>query len=331
MINPRQMATNKPVNANDEDLFDGMTDLNRPLDQPTSMSYCLQRIRLGDICREISDSIPFLEIGPGDPDYQQIIKIDKVICTFVQEMPSFFSLDYNPHQLPDTDPRKYPGIVIQRYILHSLVHTQRVRLHLPYLSQASSEPIFSYSRNACLEAARMVIRTETQLALEKFSFVLTRLKFSAVIHCVCMAIIVLLMDLCLNKSIQPEDDRERRSEIFRAFGILEEAKVHSPFAERLLRSFYSILQRNKIPLPNMGSSRPAPQSKGINQQSHPEPVPYTASPLNPNEAGMATTFMESALPSFGDLWQTFDTTVDPSTLFDWDSLLSEIDSPFLSI
>lgn len=152
MINPRQMATAKPANANDEDLFDGMTDVSKPFDQPTSMSYCLHRIRLGEICREISDSIPFLEIGPGDPDYRQIKKIDKRICECAQAMPPFFSLDYKPYQLPDTDPRKSPGIVIQRYIANSLPYTQRVRLHLPYLSRASSEPMYRYSRDACLEA-----------------------------------------------------------------------------------------------------------------------------------------------------------------------------------
>lgn len=330
MINPRQMATNKPANANDEDLFDGMTNVSQPLDQPTLMSYCLQRIQLGEICREISDSISFLEIGPGDPDYQQIIEIDKVICAFAQAMPPFFSLDYKSHLLPDTDPRKTPGIILQRYIIHSLLHTQRVRLHLPYLPLASSEPVYSYSRSACLEAARMVIRTEAQLALENIPFVLTRLKFSAVIYCVCLAIIVLLMDFCLNKSLWAEDDQERRSEIFRAFGILEEAKGQSPFAERLLVSFYSILQRNKIPLPNV-DSRQATRSKDVNRQSHPEPAQNSMSPIISTEADIESTSMEPTLPSFDDLWQTFGTAVDPSTLFDWNALLSELDSPCLSI
>lgn len=49
MINPRQMATKKPANAND-DLFDGMSNIDKPLDQPTITSYFLQRIRLGEIC-----------------------------------------------------------------------------------------------------------------------------------------------------------------------------------------------------------------------------------------------------------------------------------------
>lgn len=327
MINPRQMATNKPDNINDEDFFDGMTNISLPLDQPTSASYCLQRVRLGEICREISDSISFLEIGAENPDYQRIKKIDKVICEFTQALPSFFSLDHELYQPPDTDPHKSPGIAIQRYMILSLVHTQRVRLHLPYLSQASSKRVYSYSKSACLEAARMVIRTEAQLASEKFLFVLTRLKFFGVFHCVCLAIIVLLMDLCLNKGARAEDDRERRSEIFKAFGILEEARGQSPFAEKLLGSFYLILRRNKIPLPN-AESRPATRSKNISRPSHPEPAQYSTLPA---DVDMESTSMEPTMPSFDELWQTFDATVDPSTIFDWDNLLSELDYPFLSI
>ena len=327
MISPRQMATNKPGNINDEDMFDGMVDISLPLDQPTSASYCLQRIRLGEICREISDSIPFLEIGSGDPDYEKVKKTDKIICDFIQALPSFFSLDDEPYQPSDKVPRKFPGIAIQRYMILSLIHTQRVRLHLPYFSQASSKPLYSYSQSACLEAARMVIRTEAQLASEKIFFVLTRLKFFGVFHTVCLAIIVLLMDLCLDKSARAEDDRERRSEIFKAFGIIEEARGQSPFAEKLLGSFYLILQRNKIPLPSV-ENRPVTRSKNISRPTRPEPA--QDSPF-PTEIDMETESMEPTVPSFDELWQTFDATVDPSTLFDWDNLLSELDYPFLSI
>ena len=326
MINPRHMATKKPGNINDEDMFDGMADISLPLDQPTSTSYCLQRIRLGEICREISDSVPFLEIGKENPDYDHVKKIDKVICDFNHSLPSFFSLDDEPYQSTDAGFNKSAGIAIQRYMILSLIHSQRVRLHLPYMSRASSDPTYSYSQSACLEAARMVIRTEAQLSSEKILFVLTRLKFFSVFHCMCLAITVLLMDLCLNKRGRPEDDQERRSEIFRAVGILEESRGQSPFAEKLLGSFYLVLQRNQIPIPNM-ESIPASRLKNA---SRPQPGPAQDSTF-PTDADMETASVETPVPSFDDLWQTFDATVDPSTLFDWDNLLSELDYPFLSI
>lgn len=207
------MATNKPINLNDEGLGPGMPSDDLPISQPTSMSYCLQRIRLGELCREISDSLPFGSSGAGATGYQQIREIDARMCDFTNGMPGFFSLHYTPSELPPTDPRTQPGIIIQRYVINSLICTQRCRLHLPYLSRAATEPTYAYSREAALEAARMVIRTERQLATEKIPFVLARFKFSGGLHCMCMAIIVLLMDVCLNKNVQSEDDRERREEI----------------------------------------------------------------------------------------------------------------------
>lgn len=220
MINPRHMATNKPLNANDEDLVDGMEGVGQPIDQPTSMSYCLQRYRLAELCRELTDSASFSDSASGHMDYQRIREIDEKMIAFIKGLPQFLSLDFEADQLPDSDPRKSTPITVQRYIVNSLANAQRCRIHLPYLTKISKDPKYLYSRNACLEAARMVIRTERQLRTENLPFVLMRLRSAGILHCVCMAIIVLLMDLCLNKSIQ-KDDREIQMEIFSAFGVLE--------------------------------------------------------------------------------------------------------------
>ncbi|KAJ5175127.1 uncharacterized protein N7482_001004 [Penicillium canariense] len=328
MVNPRHMATNKPIHANDEDLFDGMNLVGKPLDQPTVMSYYLQRIRLGEICREISDSFPFLEAELGNPDYQQVKEIDQRICEFSQALPYFFQLDYDMRELPERDPHRSSGIAVHRYIINSMLHTQRCRLHLPYLSRAAEAP-FTYSRNACLEAARMVIRTEAQLSSNNIPFFMTRMKFSGSLLCVCMAIIVLLIDLCHNKSFGPDEEQERRLEIRNALGILEEGKSQSPFADRLLDTFNSILQRNKVPLPTERKS--ASHSKISNGPIQDASVGSAPTPVPSSEADLEPTSTDPALPSFDDLWQTFDTNADPSTLFDWNTLLSELDAPFLSI
>jgi hypothetical protein len=130
--------------------------------------------------------------------------------------------------MPEADVRRSPSIIVHRYVISSLLHTQRCRLHLPYLSRAH-QGSYSYSKEACLEAARMVIRTEVQISSENIPFVLTRLKFAGSLLCVCMAIIALLMDFCHHKSLQPDEDQERRSEIQDALRILEKAKA-SPYS-----------------------------------------------------------------------------------------------------
>ncbi|KAJ5994419.1 hypothetical protein N7451_010143 [Penicillium sp. IBT 35674x] len=329
IINPRHMATEKPLNIDDEDILDEATGA-KPIDQPTSMSYCLQRIRLGELCRKITDNIPFSEPGWVIRDYQKLRDIDAEICDIANEMPRFFSLDYDASELPETDPRRAPGIIIQRYVINSLIHTQRCRLHLPYLSQAATDPDLAFSREACLQAARTAIRTERLLSKEPIPFVLARLRFSAVLHCVCMAIIVLLMDVCLNKSLRPEEDGERREEIFHAFKFLEEAKGQSPFAEKILESFYTVLWRNKVTLP--GTNDKADRMQNENQlspsaSSTDSTLPTVFSGNNNAEDNP----LDPTLPSFDNIWQTFDSQVDPTSVFDWNSLFAELDSPFLSM
>ncbi|KAJ5514343.1 hypothetical protein N7463_003895 [Penicillium fimorum] len=321
--------TNKPCNANDEDIVDGMVGVGKPLTHPTSMSYCLQRIRLGEFCREITDcAAPFGMSDPGSPDYEHTKQIDAKICEFAQSIPSFLSLAYNSDELPETDPRKSPGIIIQRYILNFLLHAQRCRLHLPYLSRASNDSAYDYSRKACLEAARMVIRTERQLSLEMIPFVSARLKLSGLLHCVCMAIIVLLIDLCGSGNPQEKD----LTEIYGAFSILEAAREESPLAERLLETFKTALHRHSA------SGSPVKESSTTQYTSQdPEATPglacsSTAPPsmVYPTGRNIDDFPMDPTLPTLDDLWQVFDDNVGPGTV-DWSSFFAESDTAFLSI
>jgi hypothetical protein len=143
-----------------------------------------------------------------------------------------------------------------------------------------------------------------------------------------MAIIALLMDFCRNKSLQPRDDQERRSEIQNALRILEEGKSQSSFAEKLLDTFNYILQRSKAPLP---SERRSTRSKNVNRPKSPMPVDSAIVPGTSDTADAEVMLTEPAPPLFDDIWETFDATADPSTLFDWNTLLSELDAPFLSM
>lgn len=330
MIDPRHMMTKKPINANDEDIVDGMVDVAKPLTHPTSMSYCLQRIRLGELCREMTDSAPFEMSDLGSPDYEQVKKIDHKICEFAESLPSFLSLAYNSKELPKADPRNSTGIVVQRYIINFLLHAQRCRLHLPYLSQAFKDPAYDYSRKACLEAARRVIRTERQLSLEMIPFVLSRLKFSGMLHCVCVAIIVLLIEFC-GSSPQQDKGNGERAELLEAFAILEEAKGQSPFAGRLLESFKTVLRRHSTLGPAVEGNTTTRSSE---QEHSTSPGFFHSSTAFPEmidwAGGNAENFpMDPTLPALDDLWQVFDENVD-SAVVDWNTFFAELDSPILS-
>src|ERR1700722_8445016 len=88
-ISLHHMVVNKPRNANDEDLVDGMTNVELPLSQPTSMSYFLQRIRLAELCREFTDRVPLSISGPETIAYSQVMEVDAKFDKFVEEIPAF--------------------------------------------------------------------------------------------------------------------------------------------------------------------------------------------------------------------------------------------------
>ena len=322
------MMTNKPRNANDEDLVDGMVGVGKPLTHPTSMSYSLQRIRLGEFCREITDCAQFGMSDPGSPDYEYTKQIDGKMCEFANSLPSFFSLAYRSDELPKSDPRNSTGIIIQRYIINFLLHTQRCRLHLPYLSRASKDPVYDYSRKACLEAARMVIRAERQLSLEMIPFVTSRLRLSGLLHCVCVAIMVLLIDFCGSDRPQEKDP----TEILGAFSILEKAKQDSPLAERLLETFKTALRRHST---SSSAVEESTTTQSIAQG--PEVSPEIAcgslaltSTVYPTGRNVDDFLMDPTLPTLDDLWQVFDDNVGSGTV-DWNSFFAESDIAFLPI
>jgi len=155
-----------------------------------------------------------------------------MITRFVKELPPFFCLDSGSlEEMAQTDPRRAPGIIIQRYILNSLIHAQRCELHLPYLARGSTEPAYVYS-----------------------PFVSTRLKFSGTLYDLSLASIVLLLNLCLN---QGANEEACKGEGFDACRILEEARGQSATATKLLDSLMHVLRRHKVLHPALEVWQPA--------------------------------------------------------------------------
>lgn len=319
------MATRKPWNVNDEDLYDGMTNIDKSISEPTEMSYFLQRIRLGEMCRELVDRMPLGATARDRSGHAEIIAVDAQFLKFLAEIPDFFKLEAadNPSQPP-----LRTGIIVQRYIIHSLVHSHRCKLHLPYLAKASSNSQYNYSREACLEAARQTIRTEKLLERESVQFVHARFRISGVLQAVYIAGIAFLLDMCFHND-RGQCDPKRKAELLEACGILEEARSHSPFTVNLLESLDSIVQKYRLSLPrlsNMVSSNPSQNRVDSNRNRSlsiavVESINIADNPVNP-----------PAQASNADMnlfdWDTFN-TMDVDNL-DWNALLSELDSQFLA-
>ena len=309
------MSVNKPRNANDEDLEDGIPSVELPLSHPTSMSYCLHRIRLGELCREFTDRFPLSTSNPGKMSRSQVTEMDVAFEDFIEGVPAFFKLDSaGLDQIPKTDPRRTPGITVQRYILNSLMYAHRCKLHLHYLGREPEDPMRIRSREKCLSSARIIIRTERILEKEDIPFVLTRFKFSGVLFCIFMAVIVLLLDVCLDEGAQ--HDEARKAEVADAFSILEEARKQSPIAVKLIESLMSVVRKHKVSLPTSNSSQnesgpPSTEDIGI------------VTPATTDELGVGSgtsnlgsqVLPDSGLSCLDEIWQSFDGQMDFDTLF----------------
>ncbi|KAK3324192.1 hypothetical protein B0T19DRAFT_224628 [Cercophora scortea] len=253
--NPNHMIVKKPINIDDEDLYDSGHWAEKPISQPTDMSFFLQRIRLAEICRNIADR---QLLTSGKPIlYADIIAIDAELERFIRSLPPFLNMCPCSHSAPTTDtceptPSK-PGIAVQAHILNSLVYTQRCKLHLPFLTGRSSGSMSAtaFSREVCLSSAKVIIQIEVQLERENHPFVLSRLKVSGILYGVFMASIVLLMDVCVAASQhQNQHEVPDRRELLDAFRILENASKYSTTASNFLDSLMHVLRKHQVPEPH---------------------------------------------------------------------------------
>ncbi|KAL4886399.1 hypothetical protein BJY04DRAFT_204705 [Aspergillus karnatakaensis] len=242
-INPRHMSVREPRNVKDADLGLERTVVERSTDYPTQVSYTLQRTRLGELCRELTDRTV---LGTSDSsDYSLVLEMDKKMNAYIEAFPYFFQLDGGSlKDIAAINSEVAPGIIVQRYVVNILAYAHRCRLHLPYFARGSVNSKYRQSRNICLHAARGVIRTERHFAKESVSFVPTRFRFAGSLHCLCMAIIVFILDVCLYKEDVQQEERKR--EAADACSILQIAKNDSSIAAKLLQSFLQVIRKHKV-------------------------------------------------------------------------------------
>jgi hypothetical protein len=238
---PHHMVVNKPRNINDAHLVHDSLPVDLPLSQPTEMSYFLQRIRLAEISRSIVDHGLLASSGPSKSTYYaHVMAMDFELDQLISTVPPFFTLDIYER---DPEVNKSSSVFIQAYLLNSLVHTQRCKLHLAHLTSApNNNPASASSWETCLASARHIVRAETLLLRSQHPFVQIRLRLAAILYSVFVATIVLLMDLCVNRR-GSLDKETLHGDVAQALRIVEDAKAFSLAAASLHESLMSILTK----------------------------------------------------------------------------------------
>ncbi|KAF8849495.1 hypothetical protein BDZ45DRAFT_604321 [Acephala macrosclerotiorum] len=338
----RHMITNQPLNLNDEDLIDGMSLTGKPWSQPTMMSYPLLRIRLSEISRHIVDQTPLIMSCSDVPSHEVVMDIDTELQVLLNDVPAFFFLSRDDltttHKL---SPSRADNIFHQGCMFFSLFHSQRCKIHLPFLSRGFTDSKYASSREICIQSARFMIQTELKIEHSGLCGV-TRYKFIGFLLGLFMASIVLLVDLCHKKS-KPE------GEIIEAFRMLEEARHESETAARFLDSVMQILRKHKVAPPRpavphngVATGQPMAVAKAVGGGAGITP-PYNeptmmqmASSTMPGSTDISNInmtedgFIDGSVFSsyFDELAQTFEEGIDAGS-FDWDNIFSGLNSSFI--
>ncbi|KAF2864667.1 hypothetical protein BDV95DRAFT_508913 [Massariosphaeria phaeospora] len=254
---PRHMTVDKPLNVNDEDLSDSTAPVVRPIEQYTEMSYTIQRLRLAELSRALADHNPLEGVRSGAVSYANVLAADAELDKFMNDLPSFFKVNtYSNPEIPtDSTMSGAPGVAVQSYMLTSLAHVQRCRLHLPYLTSDVTNARFAHSRRACVNAARLILHAEKRMEQEHRSPFLSRLKYTGCLYSVFLASIVLLVDVGIKKSagLLYVQGQSCTQDLEDAFRLLENAKGQSQAAGNLLASLTYILRKHEITPPGLAN------------------------------------------------------------------------------
>ncbi|KAL5429491.1 hypothetical protein PMIN06_000143 [Paraphaeosphaeria minitans] len=246
----RHMITNKPLNLNDEDVFDGMTRMSRPLSEPTSMTYFILRIRLNEISRNIVDRAPLMTALPSGPSYDVVMDIDTELQQLLNDIPPFFSMipfEFAGRYKLSDDRAKV--IARQGNDFHTIFYATRCKLHLPYARRGFTESNYATSRILCLESARLIIQTEFKYQRLRLDKEFARYKPILYSMTVFLACTVLLMEYCHRKQTQAPDHEKSKTEICNALTMLEAARSESDMASKFLDSLVMVLHNHGIAPP----------------------------------------------------------------------------------
>jgi hypothetical protein len=345
---PRQMITKKPLNINDEDIFDGMNRDERPLSLPTTMLYSMQNIRLAEICRSIVDRNPLAMTHTSGLSHDAVMDIDTELQTLINEIPASYSMSKsNLMEIYGLTQAQADKIFFQGKATYFLFYSQRCKLHRPYLTRSSGSSTYSSSREICIKHARLMIQSE--LWLEDLNDdVVTRFKFAGFLIGVFYACIVLIMDLGVNSS-SPHYEK-RREEIRKSFRIMESAKNESQTTAKAVDSLIHLLR--KYNMPHLDPVPNRPQSQASLQQEMATDLPETSRYSeygeaayrggaqghmgNSDDLGLPMLVEEQEFHESGhnlsaywtEFTQNFEHGMNVDS-FDWENMFLELDSSFI--
>ncbi|KJK63877.1 Zn2-Cys6 binuclear cluster domain protein [Aspergillus parasiticus SU-1] len=241
LINPEHMKVDRPLNL-DDDEFEGHSGLPRPISTPTDMSFSLERLKLGIVCREVIDATSHEHLYGIEVSYEKILELDRKFHQALAEIPDFFRLDPTSRRRFASLYQSRPTIAWQRCLLQQGYFSRLCRLHRQFFIRGAREPLYSYSHIVCLQSARKVLEIKRIMDEDEPKFTPPSSVVWSVMHHVFMAAVILLLDVCFNwDDILAE---KRKEEVLDACRMLSNAQLSSSLVKEGINAMMGVLQKH---------------------------------------------------------------------------------------
>ncbi|KAF6528719.1 hypothetical protein HZS61_000031 [Fusarium oxysporum f. sp. conglutinans] len=247
------------------------------------MSYNIQRIKVAEIVRCISDLMPH---DPGEASCELILTLDAKLESLLCELPDFFKAELAESEETKQIDQSYPHIPMQRLLINLLINIFRCGLHFPYLTGRVSKALHSFSRQASLKAARAVLSSQRGMSMTNMLHSADFMKIQGTIFHMFIGALVLTTDICSN-----QDGQTQLSELMEVLKKLDNVKDHSKMAAKLLDVLTQLLVTYGIWSP---STTVSTYTEGVT------PLDYDTS----GHEGPRVDSLDMPFP-FDELWETY--------------------------
>ncbi|RMY33538.1 hypothetical protein D0866_05859 [Hortaea werneckii] len=319
-VQRKHMQVNRPRNITDEDLATKAADFSRPSEETTANSYYLLRIQLAEECREAADLLWDIYTGqdPERIDYDRVTLLDSRFSGLLDRLPKALKLEHLNDDELKPEGVTAPQLMKQSYFTYLTIETRRSKIHLPYLLRAERDPRYEQSRTQCLASARNVLALRHILPHEQSQIGGPVILIGVLHHFFC-AIVVLVMDLCVNRAAGNEEDR--KLEVQDACRILENARERFGAANTFLESLMTVLRKHGVRLlRDSTASHPMPPTNNWTDVASNSLQP----PMEDNGLQNSNDPFSDPL-RFDNLWQSYfdmGSQIDPQS---WNDIFNDLD------
>nr|OQO19132.1 hypothetical protein B0A51_12987 [Rachicladosporium sp. CCFEE 5018] len=301
-IMPTQMQVKLPRNITDEDLASQDASFERSDAEGIPMTYYLQRIKLGKVCREAADLTWELSTirQPGEVSYDRITTLDAKLTGLLDNCPMTI---INVTNTTDAAQAK------QQMFTYLTIQARRCKLHMPFFLRAGHNPAYQPSKSACLQSAKYILLVLRQALPANLAHDRSGMHCVTFQHHLFIAAIVLAMDACLHRdAFGTADSLMKLQQICELF---QAVKHRAATAGSFLESLLSVLSKHGVSVP--GFERHSADKTLLQAEV-------------PQSGGMTDQDLLITDTTFDELWQNYMDFDAQSASLNWTGMLLDVNA-----